>query len=82
MITRNYKPDSTTPCTWRTGGDKLNRFLQFNGQEVLQNPCKVKREIADALAISEYEKYDAHRGMIEVMDVNRLAEDVKKLKYI
>ena len=42
----------------------------------------MKREIADALAISEYEKYDAHRGMIEVMDVNRLAEDVKKLKYI
>lgn len=60
--------------------DKLNQFLQFNGREVLQNPGKVKREVADALAIAEYEKYDANRRMIEAGDVEQLSENVKKIK--
>ena len=41
--------------------EKLNQFLQFNGREVLQNFGTVKREVAEALAVAEYEKYDAHR---------------------
>lgn len=60
--------------------DKLNQFLQFNGREVLQNPGKVKREVADALAIAEYEKYDAHRRKVEAGDVDKLADDVKRIK--
>ena len=60
--------------------EKLNQFLQFNGRDVLQNFGNVKREIAEALAITEYEKYDAHRKMIEAMDVDELAEEVKQIK--
>lgn len=59
---------------------KLNQFLQFNGREVLQNFGTVKREVAEALAIAEYEKYDAHRRMLEAADVDELSESVKKLK--
>lgn len=59
---------------------KLNQFLQFNGQEVLQNPGTVKREVADALAVAEYEKYDAHRRQLEATDVDGLADSVKRLK--
>lgn len=54
--------------------DKLNQFLQFNGQEVLQNFGTVKREVAEALAISEYEKYDSHRRMLESDNVDKLEE--------
>ena len=60
--------------------DKLNQFLQFNGREVLQNFGTVKREVAEALAVAEYEKYDAHRRMIEATDVNELEAEVKQLK--
>lgn len=60
--------------------EKLNQFLQFNGREVLQNFGSVKREVAEALAVSEYEKYDAHRRKIETADVDALAEEVKHLK--
>ena len=60
--------------------DKLNQFLQFNGREVLQNFGTVKREVAEALAVAEYEKYDAHRRMIEAADVNELEAEVKQLK--
>ncbi len=59
---------------------KLNQFLQFNGREVLQNFGTVKREVAEALAIAEYEKYDAHRRMLEDADVDELTGKVKKLK--
>lgn len=60
--------------------EKLNQFLQFNGREVLQNFGTVKREVAEALAIAEYEKYDAHRRELEAADVELLADSVKKLK--
>ena len=60
--------------------EKLNQFLQFNGREVLQNFGTVKREVAEALAIAEYEKYDAHRRELEAADVELLTDSVKKLK--
>ena len=60
--------------------EKLNQFLQFNGREVLQNFGTVKREVAEALALAEYEKYDAHRKMIEAADVDDLTKSVKRLK--
>lgn len=61
-------------------GEKLNQFLQFNGQEVLQNFGTVKREVAEALAIAEYKKFDAHRRMIEATDVDKLTEAIQKIK--
>ena len=60
--------------------EKLNQFLQFNGREVLQNFGTVKREVAEALAVAEYEKYDAHRRELEAADVELLTDSVKKLK--
>ena len=60
--------------------EKLNQFLQFNGREVLQNFGTVKREVAEALAVAEYEKYDAHRRAIEVANLDDLTDGVKKLK--
>ena len=60
--------------------DKLNQFLQFNGREVLQNFGTVKREVAEKLALEEYEKFDAHRRMLEADDMDELLGDVKQLK--
>lgn len=60
--------------------EKLNQFLQFNGREVLQNFGKVRRSVAEALAVKEYEKYDAHRRAIEAVDVDELADGVRRLK--
>ena len=60
--------------------EKLNLFLQFNGRDVLKNFGTMRREVAEALAVSEYEKYDANRRMIEDADIDALANDVKRLK--
>lgn len=36
---------------------RLDAFLQFNEYELLSNLGKVSREIADNLALTEYQKY-------------------------
>lgn len=61
--------------------EKLNQFLQFNGRDVLQNAGTVKREVADALALAEYEKYDKHRSLMEADDMDELTASVKTLKH-
>ena len=60
--------------------EKLNQFLQFNGREVLQDAGKVSRELAEKLALDQYDQYDAHRRMLEDADVDALEADVKRLK--
>ena len=59
--------------------DKLNQFLRFNGREVLQNFGTVSREVAEALAIEQYEKYDANRRRIEAADMDELTDKVGAL---
>lgn len=61
--------------------EKLNQFLQFNGRDVLQNAGTVRREVADALALAEYEKYDEHRRLMEADDMDELTASVKTLKH-
>ena len=60
--------------------EKLNQFLQFNGREVLMNSGKVKRKVAEALAVAEYEKYDQHRRLIEAAEADELNAEIKKIK--
>ena len=60
---------------------KLGDFLRFNGREVLENFGTVKREMAEKLALEQYEQFDAHRRMLEAADdVDELTADVKRLK--
>ena len=60
---------------------KLGDFLRFNGREVLENFGTVKREVAEKLALEQYEQYDAHRQALEAVDdVDELTADVKRLK--
>lgn len=61
---------------WET---KLGEFLRFNGREVLENSGKVKRAVAEKLALDQYEKYDANRRIAESADIDELADSVKRL---
>ncbi|MBZ8174600.1 virulence RhuM family protein [Staphylococcus delphini] len=42
--------------------EKLDAFLQFNDRELLQNPGKVSKQVADSLAHSEYLNYNHARN--------------------
>ena len=61
---------------WET---KLGEFLRFNGREVLENSGKVKRAVAEKLALDQYEKYDANRRIAELEDIDELTGSVKQL---
>ena len=70
---------SQQPMYMKDWDEKLGEFLKFNGREVLDNPGKVSREIADSLALEEYRKFDEHRRMVSI-DVDELQSKVKRLK--
>ena len=56
---------------WR---EKLDAFLQFNEREILDNAGKVTKEIADTLALEQYEIFDKHRLTLEAA-AESLADD-------
>ena len=63
---------------WET---KLGEFLRFNDREVLEHLGTVKREVAEKLALEQYEQYDAHRRVLEAEDdLDELTADIKRLK--
>lgn len=59
---------------------KLDAFLQFNEEDILQNNGKVTHEIAKAFAESEYEKYHAIEDKNYKSDFDLFLESVNKLK--
>jgi hypothetical protein len=60
---------------WR---DKLDAFLQFNERDVLQNAGKVSAEIAQKLALDEFDKFDRARVLAEAEARDGLEDDFDK----
>lgn len=61
--------------------NRLTDFLRFNGREVLEHLGTVKRELAEKLALEQYELFDAHRRALEADDdIDELTKDVKRIK--
>ena len=58
--------------------EKLELFLKLNEYNILQDNGKIKREIADALALSEYEKYRIKQDQNYLSDFDELIEFSKK----
>lgn len=55
---------------------KLDSFLQFNEREILQNAGKISHEMAEQLAINEYEKYILIQDKIYESDFDK---EIKKI---
>ncbi|OGS17353.1 MAG: hydroxyacid dehydrogenase [Elusimicrobia bacterium RIFOXYA2_FULL_50_26] len=62
---------------WRA---KLDAFLKFNERDILDNPGKVSKEIADTLALEQYEVFHQNRLVLEAKQ-EALADD-RDLKAI
>lgn len=59
--------------------EKLNAFLKFTEYEILTNAGKISHEVAEALALKEYEKFKKIQDKNYVSDFDR---EVKKLLEI
>ncbi len=60
--------------------EKLNAFLQFNEEDVLQDKGKVTHEIAKAFAEGEYDKFRVIRDATYKSDFDKLMEAMAEYK--
>ena len=60
--------------------DKLEVFLKINEYNILKDNGKIKREIADKLALDEYEKYRVIQDKEYISDFDELLKETKKLE--
>lgn len=60
--------------------DKLEMFLNFNEYNILKDNGKIKREIADKLALDEYEKYRVVQDQKYISDFDELILKTKNIE--
>ncbi len=61
---------------WR---EKLDAFLKFNERDILGNAGKITHDIAESLAIKEFEKFNENRLKQEAAAENAVDDDISKL---
>jgi len=62
---------------WRA---KLDSFLKFNERDILNDPGRVSMEVAQALALEEYDKFAESRRQVEATEADEEFE--RAVKYI
>ena len=60
--------------------DKLEVFLKINEYNILKDNGKIKREIADKLALDEYKKYRIIQDKEYISDFDELLKETKQLQ--
>ena len=60
--------------------DKLEVFLKINEYNILKDNGKIKREIADKLALDEYKKYRVIQDKEYISDFDELLKKTKKVE--
>jgi len=60
--------------------EKLNAFLKFSEYEILTNCGKISNEVAEALALKEYEKYKIKQDKNYISDFDREVKKILKSK--
>ena len=69
------------PMKMKDWTQKLDAFLKFNEQDILQDKGKISHEVAVALAEKEYESFRVEQDKNYVSDFDELAEKSKKLEH-
>ncbi|MPM42203.1 hypothetical protein SDC9_88866 [bioreactor metagenome] len=78
-----YQAGRHIPMTMEDWAVRLDRFLEFNEHEILQDSGRVTHEIAKSFAESQFEKYRIVQDKLFQSDFDRfleLAADTDKLK--
>lgn len=59
---------------------KLDAFLKFNEQEILQNKGKISNEIAVAIAVDQYQEFRIKQDLEFESDFDKTVKNLKKLR--
>lgn len=60
--------------------EKLDAFLQFNGQEILHDAGSISHKVAQELAYKEYDKFKKKQDELFVSDFDKFIESTKLLE--
>lgn len=60
--------------------NKLEMFLNLNEYNILKDNGKIKREIADKIALDEYEKYHVIQDQKYISDFDELVLEAKNIE--
>ena len=60
--------------------ERLDIFLQFNGQDILHNAGKISQKVAQELAYKEYDKYKLKQDKLYVSDYDMFVEQIKLIE--
>ena len=60
--------------------EKLNAFLQFNGQEILHNAGKISAKVAQELAYREYDKFKVKQDKLYKSDFDNFLNETKMIE--
>ena len=74
-----FQAKKQIPMTMEDWAVRLNKFLDFNEMEILQDKGKVNAEIAKSFAESEFEKYRIIQDKIFQSDFDLFLEDTKDI---
>ncbi len=75
-----HQAEKGVPMTMADWAEKLNAFLQFNNENILQDAGKVTAEIAKSFAESEFEKYRPIQNKLFESDFDREVKKFLKFK--
>jgi hypothetical protein len=64
----------------RDWSEKLDAFLKFNEQDILQDKGKVSHDVAIALAAKEYEKYRVEQDKKYISDFDKIVSTIGHIK--
>ena len=62
--------------------EKLDAFLQFNGQDILHDAGKISHKVAQELAYKEYDKFKKKQDQLYISDFDKFIESTKLLETI
>ncbi|MSU75460.1 MAG: cell filamentation protein Fic [Candidatus Magasanikbacteria bacterium] len=60
--------------------EKLDAFLKFNERDILGNAGKISHEVAEALALKEYEKYSKEQDKNYISDFDREVKNLLEME--
>jgi hypothetical protein len=66
------------PMTMEDWATKLDAFLQFNEQEILDNAGEVTAEVAKVFALTEFEKYRIVQDRLFSSDFDKMLNSLPK----
>ncbi len=75
-----HQAEKGIPMTMKDWSEKLNVFLKFNNEKILENVGKVTAEVAKSFAESEFEKYRPIQNQLYESDFDKEVKKVLKNK--